>query len=643
MTAGPQNNPKTFDTMPIKSLEKWSAGQLSFGKRLDVDLTLGRLQVITFSPHTARKWIGGRALNVAMLYDQTSHRIDPLGPENILLFSCGLLTGTAAPSASRLHVNAVSPLTGLLGSSNVGGYVGAWLRIWGYQSICIQGRSKTPVFLEFAKSGIHLRDAGTLWGLNSWQAHLQLTRLVGNDKIQSLVIGPAGENGNLFACIVTDGDHVAGRTGMGAVMGAKRLKAIVVHKPDRSCGRAVSNRAHRAVSDYAAKILASPDFKTFSRLGGAGYVQWANRNGLIGAHNYRRMHFKDAAEIDGRQLEARRARARGCARCPVQCKALLAFSRGRLKERPVFRPEFEPMLNLGAKCGLKDIEAVVFLDNLCTRLGLDSTSAATAIAFIMDLSQRGIIGKTQTTGMDLSWGKAATMETLIRQMASMEGLGALLGRGVRQAARQFGLPAEKYAAQVKGLELTAYHPAALLGSALGYAISSRGGDYNNIYASLEHRWSPEQAAEAFGTAKALDPHSYEGKGRLVCRAALVNIMLDSLGICKVPALSLIGAFDLKDEAHLTAGLTGWDLNADELFQRAQITADAERQINFTLGATAHDDDLPEMFFSAKGPVLDRRKFRQMVAEFYVAMGWGPDGRLLPHNVQRIQAAITAIR
>lgn len=615
---------------------------INIGKRLDIDLSTGKLETAALDPDVIRQWIGGRALNAALLYGKIRKPIDPLGPQNELLISMGLLVGTAAPSASRIHVSAISPLTGLLGSSNMGGHVGAWLRTWGYQIIRLRGRSRQPVFLEIGKQGARLHDARKLWGLNTWETHRALAELSETEKIQSLVIGPAGENGTLFACIVTDSDHVAGRTGMGAVMGAKGLKAIVVHKPPRGDRTPVADSARRAIADYLAKIMASPDYETFSRLGGAGYVQWANQKGLLSTRNYRETHFEQAASLDGRQLEAVRTRSRGCARCPVQCKAVLRFSRGRLKDQTVFRPEFEPMLNLGAKCGLGDVESVVFLDNLCTRLGLDSTSAATAMAFVMDLAQRGIIDKTGGEPVDLTWGDAAAMEHLIRQMAAMKGLGSVLARGIRHASRHFGPKAEKYAAQVKGLELTAYHPAALLGSALGYAISSRGGDYNNIYASLEHRWTAGQAAEAFGTARALDPQSYEGKGRLVCRAALVNIMLDSLGLCKVPALSLIGAFDLKGESRLTAALTGWDLDANVLFERAKMVADAERLINLRLGATPADDTLPDMFFEGEGLTLDRREFKRMVTEFYDAMGWDKNGHPLAADIRRLDAACAVV-
>ncbi len=612
------------------------------GKRLEVDLTDGRLQAGAIDPDAVHRWLGGRALNVATLLARLHGPIDPLGPDNILLFSCGLLTGSGAPSSSRLHINAVSPLTGMLGSSNIGGHVAEWLADSGYACISVRGAADRPVFLEVDSTGARLRDARDLWELDTHEIEPALATRLGGDDFTALSIGPAGAHRMRFACIVSERDHVAGRTGLGAVMGAKNLKAIVVRKPARRKRRALWAHGRAAVADYLRQVLQSPDFCIYAELGGAGYVRWADDNGLVGVRNFHQTHFDRAAAIDGARLKEARQRSRGCAHCPVQCKAVLKFTEGRLVGKTAFRPEFEPMLNLGAKCGLDDIQAIVHLDNLCTRLGLDSTSAGTAIAFAMDLNRQGMLPGDLKKGMDLSWGSSDSMVELIEQMARGKGLGGILAQGVRRAARQFGPEAERYAAHVKGLELSAYHPAALLGSALGYAISSRGGDYNNIYASLEHRWTAEQALSAFGTDRALDPGSYEGKAQLVRRAVLVNIMMDSLGICKVPALSMIGTFDLANEARLAAALTGWPLDAAGLFERAEKTAAAERLINLRCGLVAADDTLPEMFFSGDGPKLERSGLQRMVRDFYQAMDWTADGKLKAYDVGRLEAAVAAL-
>ena len=475
-----------------------------FGDLLEVNLSEGSCIRRPLSDAAIGRSLGGRGFNVGYLFEHLPRGTDPMGPDNILVISCGLLTGSRAPTASRLHLNALSPLTGLIGSSNVGGYAGAWLRSTGILSLVIRGRSSTPVYLYMSESQVEIRDASPYWGLDAIDTQDHIVGDLAQADLQVLSIGTAGESGAHFACIVTGKDHAAGRTGLGAVMGAKRLKAVAIEKG--ACRPFDDRRAliGSAVGQYVKQIKASPDYETFSRFGGAGYVKWADDLGVMGTRNYRQNRFEMADLLDGRRLIKDKVRSSGCYRCPVQCKADLTFKDGPMIGQSATRPEFEPMINLGSKCGLGDIQAVVRLDNLCTRLGLDSTSAATAIAFAMDLFDRGILTVADTGGMALAWGDDAAMEALIRQMAAGEGLGRILAQGVKRAAAIIGKDSWKFAAHVKGLELTAYHPADMLGSALGYAVSSRGGDYNNVYASLEHRWPAQKGADAFGSADSVD-------------------------------------------------------------------------------------------------------------------------------------------
>jgi aldehyde:ferredoxin oxidoreductase len=597
---------------------------ITFRAIIEVDLSAGTTTGRTLTDTFGRDWVGGRSINAALMAGKLSQPIDPLGPDNDLLLSCGLLTGTAAPASSRLHINAVSPLTGLLGSSNIGGNFGRRLRASGYDGIIVRGVSARPVCLEIGRSAVRLNDAARLWGLDTYQTQDRLDQQYEKGTIDSLVIGPAGENLVAFACIVCNKDHTAGRTGLGAVMGAKRLKAIVL-SPHGSLRRSpVTPFAKAAVADYAKRIVQSADYRIFSRRGGAGYVQWAHDKGYLGARNFGQRRLEGDSVFDDAVLDDTLRERRGCRGCPVHCKAVLQVQSGSSAQR-LFRPEFESMINLGAKCGLKHTAAIIELDNLCTCLGLDSTSTGTSIAFAMQMAEKGLLRERHTGGLKMAWGDAGAMREMILQMAAGTGLGGFLARGVRHAAAEIGRGADKYAAQVKGLELTAYHPAALLASALGYAISSRGGDYNNVYASLEHRWTPEMAAAAFGTAKAIDPAAWQGKGRLVHRAVLVNIMIDSLGICKVPALSMIGTFDLVPEAELTAAITGRPVVPEQLMAVAQQVATLERWINLRLGMRPDQDDLPEMFFQGPGPTIDRNDFLRMRDEFYEAIGWDCTG------------------
>jgi aldehyde:ferredoxin oxidoreductase len=596
-----------------------------FGKTLHVNLTEKRHFLAPIQDRVLPPVIGGRGFNVAYLHERLNDKVDPLGPQNVLLFSCGFLTGTAAPASSRLHINAVSPLTGLLGSSNIGGQVGLRLRSCGIQSIIVKGRAAQPVYLYIEDKGIEIRDAHFLKGLDTVDSQQKIMDVLGNRRLACLVIGPAGENLARFACIMSGKDHAAGRTGMGAVMGSKNLKAIVIAKGSQWKPPIKSSQSKVAIRNYVKLIKDSPDYKTFARYGGAGYVKWADDMGILATYNYRLSRFHAVDQIDGRQLESYKLKSTGCHNCPVQCKAILNFRRNRKSSQIATRPEFEPMLNLGAKCGLEDLEAIVRLDNLCSRLGLDSTSAATAIAFAMDLFDRGILTLADTQGLDLKWGHAQAMQTLIQQMAQGDGIGGLLAQGVKRAAQSIGKGADQYAAHVKGLELAAYHPGSIMGTALVYAISSRGGDYNNVYSSLEHSWSEEQADREIGSRTAVDIRAYKGKGKLIKRAVLVNIALDSLGLCKVPVLSMINTFDLKSEAALAAALMGVPLTAEMLFSAGQRIASMERSFNLRLKPDLEADTLPEIMFNQPDSNLSQTTLQEMIIEFYEAMGWDQNG------------------
>ena len=568
----------------------------TLGQILDIDLTTNTWKLAEHPPELARTYLGGRGLNVHFLYDQLPVDIDPLGPENLLILSCGLLTGTAVPSSARLNVNALSPLTGLLGSSNIGGGFGAQLRSNGFQSVIVRGRSAKPVYLYINGDSIQIRTAEYLWGLDTWETQDRLNAQFGSRKIKVLTIGPGAENGSLFGCIMSDRDHAAGRTGMGTVMGSKNLKAIVIKKQRPKIPYRSSGKLREAVKRYSRKIVEAPHFKEMSTHGGAGYVTWADELGILATRNYRENTFEAAERINGHHLQDHTVRRRSCPRCPIQCKADLEFSHGKYKGMQAVRPEFEPMLSLGSKCGLSDLDTVVFLDNLCSRFGLDCISAGNTIAFAMDLFDRGIISLQDTGGLDLTWGNGDAMETLIRQMAAGEGFGKILAMGVRRASQVIGRGSDHYAPHVKGLELAGYHPNNIMGTALGYAVASRGADFNDVFATLEYKWRPDENTPSTDARKAPDLHSIHGKAELVRKSRIIGTVLDSLGMCKVPVLCLICSYDLANEAELAAVVTGWPIDASSLFLSGERIVNLERLFNLRHGGSAADDRLPDMFF-----------------------------------------------
>ena len=610
------------------------------GQVLEIDLSSGSLKFRPFPEELIWRYLGGRGFNVQFLYNSLPGHTDPLSPDNILLFSCGLLTGTAAPASARLHVNARSPLTGLLGSSNVGGGFGAQLRSCGIQSLIIRGKAPEPVYLWISGDNVEIRSAKSLWGLDTWQTHEQLQEKLTSRNLKIMCIGPGGENGVLFGCIMTDLDHAAGRTGMGTVMGSKNLKAIVVKKPKQKKIFRTNDSGHEAIKRYIWQIKNSPHYKDVKRHGGAGYVQWADDLGILATHNYRKNTFEAAEQIDGKNLEKNITRSRGCYGCPVRCKAELEFHEGKLKGKKALRPEFEPMLALGSKCGLTDLDTLVYLDNLCSRLGLDSISAGSAIAFAMDLFDRKILTMEDTGGLDLSWGNGETMEVLIKQMAREEKLGGILAKGVRRAAQIIGRGAEDYAPHVKGLEIAGYHPDNIMGTALGYTVSSRGADFSDVYATLEYKWLPDEKIEAFGLPKRIDLNSIHGKAALVRQSMIIGMVIDSLGLCKVPALCLICAYDLVAEAELTAALTNQPVAVAELFAAGERIINLERLINLRFGASQADDRLPDMFFekeynAGQEPSKPSEWMEPMKQEFYSIMGWDNKGRPTPQKLAEL--------
>jgi aldehyde:ferredoxin oxidoreductase len=610
------------------------------GQILDIHLSTGFWKLSPISENLAKGYLGGRGWNVKFLYENLPAGIDPLGSDNILIFSCGLLTGTAAPASSRLHINALSPLTGLLGSSNVGGGFGAKLRSCGIQSIIIRGRAARPVYIWLDGDLVEIRDAKSLWGLDTWETQRRIKTNLGSEKLQILTIGPGAENGTLFGCIMTDRDHAAGRTGLGTVMGSKNLKAIVVKgKKPKTIFRSNSN-GRKAIKHYVSQMKHSPHYKGVVTHGGAGYVKWADDMGILSTYNYRQNHFDAADLIDGKHLEKNITRSHGCYHCPVHCKADLEFRSRDSKPVQAVRPEFESMLSLGSKCGLRDLKSLVLLDNLCSKMGLDTISTGNVIAFAMDLYDRGILNKEDTGGLDLTWGNAGAMENLIRQMVSQKGLGGVLSQGVRRAAESIGRGAEKYAPHIKGLEMAGYHPFNIMGTALGYTISSRGADFADIYATLEYKWLPEQASKVFGTHQSVDLYSIHGKAHLVRRAMIVGGILDSLGLCKVPALCLICSFDLVGEADLAATITGCQVDVSELFTLGEKIANFERLFNLRYGASDADDRLPNMFFdkeynSGKKPSKPQEWMELMVKEFYAVMGWDEWGVPTPEKLAEL--------
>jgi aldehyde:ferredoxin oxidoreductase len=391
------------------------------------------------------------------------------------------------------------------------------------------------------------------------------------------------------------------------------------------------------VREYVRSIRSSVSrYRDYSQLGSSGDLQELNDMGLLGTRNYRSLQLDGAERIDGRNLKSYVVRSTTCPRCVVHCKAEVELKEGKHRGFRGARPEYETVIDLGALCGLTDPEALIYLSNLCNILGIDTISTGSVIAFAMDLYDRKILSKQQTDGIDLTWGNAEAMEQIMNRIATRQGIGNILADGVFRAAQSIGKGSEKYAYHVKGVELYGSDPRGMMGTALSYAVSMRGGDFTSVYPVPEFRYTEERAEKEFGTRQAVDRMATVGKGALVRYCLIVSSVIDSLGICKVPALTIAGNYDLEKETRLVRALTGLDLNKERLLYIGERIVNMEKLFNLRFGASADQDTLPEKFLSeaiAEGPSTGAKvDLKPMVQDFYRIMGWDEQGVPLPETL-----------
>jgi aldehyde:ferredoxin oxidoreductase len=598
----------------------------AFGLALQVDLGPGTVVSVPYDRRALRLTLGGRGLN-AQLLQAADPKKDPLDPDSPLFVTTGLLTGTIAPGATRTHVGGRSPMTGLLGSSSTGGDLGHTLRSNGLGGIIVCGRAQTPVYLLIEGGRATLRDAADLWGLDTTQTAAVLVERHGPPAPAVLMIGPAGETGARIACLLTRRGHAAGRTGMGALMGSKLLKAIVVKDGGRRPQTTADGRA--VAARYIGQIRKSPHFAEIASYGTTASVTWADDQGVLATRNFRSPRFEGVAAIDGLNMDKYVGSRHSCRGCPVGCKARVSVTDGPYAGLEGERPDFEPIVAWGSKVGVDDPGAVLHLHDMCNRLGLDSVSAGATVAFAIELFESGVLGLEDTGGLRLGWGQVEAMERLVRDMGEGRGFGGMLAGGVRYAARIIGRNAEAFAYHVKGLELTAFDPRAAYATALGYAVSPRGGDYTAVYARHEFEVGADHARRLYGDDRARDPHSAVGKPAMVQRSMVVGAALDSLGMCKIPALTLLNEYTLEMEAELASAVTGTSLSAADLFAVGERTVSLEKLFTLACGGLPSEDDLPVFFRDqpltggpAAGLTVD---VRPMLKEFYELSGWSPEG------------------
>jgi len=584
-------------------------------KALDVDLTAGTIQAFPIDDRLIRSFLGGRGLGVHFLTKALSPTTPPLSEESVLVVSAGGLGGSLTPSNSRFSVAFKSPLTHTISSSNSGGTWGTKLKQSGHDVVLIRGRAGVPVYLNITEESVHLVACPELWGMTIPQVTADLAgRYSHSTKV--LTIGPAGENGVLFAAMINEGSHAVGRGGAGAVMGAKNLKAIVVSGNKKF--KPADEDRYKAGVYQARKLIRSMPVtsKALPALGTAGLVHLISAHDMLPHHNFRdTTHTPDQfVKISGENIrEQILTGKKGCLNCPIACSRKTRV--GRLTGEG---PEYETIGMIGANLGIYDIEEIALANYRCNDLGMDTISFGNTVGLMMELFETGVIGQKDTGGLDLKFGTHGLIEDLAEATAHRRGMGEAISQGAARGAKRYG--AGPLAMVVKGLELPAYDPRASLLQALGYATSSRGGCHLKGGYGINLGF--------FGGPRQVDRFLVDTVAGHIVNLQDSGCVADMLGICRFAFFSL----SENELSRIFSGFTGIDLGPNDLQQAAKRIQDMERQFNNAAGFTREDDALPDRFFNEeilidhKMRAIDRAtQFDHMLDKYYEIRGWNREG------------------
>jgi len=580
------------------------------GKILRINLSTGDISKENIDESLARNFIGGRGLASKILYDELPAGVDPLSPENKLIFASGPLTGTAAPTGGRYMVVTKGPLNGAIASSNSGGFFGKEFKTAGYDLIVFEGKADKPVYVWIKDDVVEIRDASDLWGKNTHETTDQLLEKVGDKSARVACIGPAGEKLSLISCVINDKNRAAGRTGVGAVMGSKNLKAVVA----RGTGKvdlADTDKFRDAQKGSMGKIKENPTTSQgLPAYGTAVLVNVINENGLFPTRNFQTGVFAGASKISGETLaDTYLTKNTHCFACPIGCGRATNID-GESGEGP----EYEVIWSLGADCGVDDLKAIVKANYLCNELGLDGISTGATIAAAMELAERGFLPKEDIDGPELKFGNAEAIVEYARKIGYREGLGDKMAEGSYRFAASYGHP--EYSMSVKKQELPAYDPRGAQGHGLEYATSNRGGCHVRGYMI-----SPE----ILGAPEKIDPQALKGKPNWVKIFQDLTAFIDACGLCLFSSFAL-GA---DDYAALVSAATGWEMDGNEALKAGERIWNLERLFNLRDGFSKADDTLPERLLKEPMPEGPNKgavhRLGELLPEYYEIRGWDEDG------------------
>ncbi|HBW34187.1 aldehyde ferredoxin oxidoreductase family protein [Desulfosporosinus sp. BICA1-9] len=601
-------------------------------KILEVNLSTSIITTRLLSGEIYRLYPGGSALGVYLLLQEMEPENDALSPANTLIFTVSPLTGLPISGSSRLNITAKGPLTGAIGDSQSGGFFPAHLKLNGWDAVVFRGRAERPVYLYINGDEAVLRDAQNVWGKVTGEAEAIIRTEIGVNDLEIAQIGPGGENLVKYACIINQCTRANGRTGMGAVMGSKNLKAVVLKKGKPTKAYDVDKFKELATS-VKTRLVENEAVAGLGKYGTDGDLEGFNNEGFLATNNWTAGHLVEGANnITGTTMYETILKNRDtCFACAVRCKRVVEIP-GVVD--PLYGgPEYETCAAFGSYCGVTDLETVALCNQLCNMYGLDTISCGATIAFAMECYEKGLITREDTDGLELNFGNHRALPILVEKIAKREGFGRLLAEGSLRAALQIGQDAIELSISVKGLELPAHMPQFKPAVGLIYAVNSFGADHQSSehdgFLVLPPDSRERQRLAQIGIWKGYD-NSYEldaEKVRFALASQKYFSILDSLCLCQFvwgPSWELYGPTDLIDLCKY--GL-GWDTSLYELMLVGERRINMMRYFNAKAGFTKEDDQLPKRLFEAfndgpsKGVQLDKAAFEKAKERYYELAGW----------------------
>lgn len=600
------------------------------GRILHVDLTTGELRVETPEEAFYRKYMGGSALCLYYLLRDMPAGVDPFAAENVLAMAVGPMTGVPISGQSRLTVAAKSPLTGMVGDSQCGGYFPAELKFAGFDAVIIRGQARRPVYLWLHDGEAELRDASHLWGKVTGEVEDLIKEELGVKRLEVLQVGPAGENRVRFAAIMNMANRANGRTGMGAVMGSKRLKAIVATGSNRWKPKVAHPDRLKGMARWGAQHLDSSDAAGLALFGTAVVTVPQNKVGGLPTRNWQSGYFEGADQISGERMYEEILKKRDtCYGCVVRCKRVVEITDGRYQVHPRYGgPEYETLATFGAYCGVDDLEAIAYANQLCNMYGMDTISCGATIAWAMECFEVGLLTKEDTDGVELRFGNAEAMVQMVEKIAKREGFGHILAEGSARAAQLIGRGTEQFVVAVKGQEVPAHMPHLKRSLGLIYAVNPFGADHQ----SSEHDPAYVQYPERMATLDLKDPVAPKvlngEKVTFAVRTQWLYSALDTVNVCQFvfgPAWQLYDALQLVEALN---AITGWNVSLYELMEVGRRRLNLLRAFNAREGFGREADTLPKRFFKealrggkSDGIRLSEEELEQAKDVYYALNGW----------------------